>query len=87
MPKSKHGKKHKKKVAEYKRQIQVTNKRLKEQKIKDYFEKVKEFQLKNQQQISNVVENENTNVDVDVDLDIDVDVDLNVDINTEDISK
>jgi hypothetical protein len=79
MPKSKHGKKHKKKVAEYKKQIQITNKRLKEERMREIFQKMQAAQKLNPQMNSEVVDSD------DLDIDVDLDMDLNNDINIDDI--
>lgn len=70
MPKSKHGKKHKKKVNEYKRQIQITNKRLKEQRMKEIIEKMQSTQLKQTEEFKNSELIDNNDIDVDVDIDV-----------------
>ena len=77
MPKSKHGKNHKKKVAEYKKQIQVTNKRLKEQKMKEFFEKIQSLQK--ELESSDVISDSTIDGDITVDTGGDITVDTNID--------
>jgi ribonuclease PH len=77
MPKSKHGKNHKKKVAEYKKQIQATNKRIKEERMKELMERIQSYQKLSHQVNSEIVDGES--MDIDLDMNLDNDIDFNVD--------
>lgn len=70
MPKSKNGKNHKKKVNEYKRQIQIANKRLKEQRMKEIIEKIQSTQSKQSEEFKNSEIIDNDDIDIDVDIDV-----------------
>lgn len=72
MPKSRNRKDHKRKVNEYKRQNEITRKKVKEQAIKEYIEKIQMEQQTNKvQQNSEMVSGEDINIDLDVNLDND----------------
>lgn len=75
MPVSKHGKNHKKKVGQYKKNVLIAREQLKERLMREYMEKIQNEQQLKRQEIGETVINDDINVDLDVDLGID---DLNV---------
>lgn len=72
MPVARHRKNHKKKVGEYKRNVQIAKERLKERMMKEYMEKIQAEQQLKRQESGEMITNDEINVDLDVDLGIDV---------------
>ena len=68
MPVSKHGKNHKKRVSQYRKSILANKKKLKEQMMKEYMEKIQLQQEQKRQESGEMIINENIDVDLDVDL-------------------